>query len=212
MSDMRDKIAMLLRLAGNNPNVHEAQSALEKARALMMEHHLTERDLPGADTARAHAVKDLLDSRVGTSYPNWMGSLALTLAQAFRCEVVLHSSDRRIGLFVLGVPEDVEVVKQIYPWVRGAAINLGVAWATRTHESADSYYYGFAEGIADAFKAQEDAHQEWGLVLRRDPSVDALAKQEGVHYATTRVRGSQSSRDAGYKDGYAVGQRRTVTS
>ncbi|MCE5361558.1 MAG: DUF2786 domain-containing protein, partial [Acidithiobacillus sp.] len=45
--DIKDKIAKLLALAGNNPNQAEAISALAKARELMAEHGLSERDLGG---------------------------------------------------------------------------------------------------------------------------------------------------------------------
>lgn len=216
MADIREKISRLMKLAGNNPNVNEAQSALEKARALMMEHNLEERDLPGYEEERrkVEAITDLLDSRTGTNYPEWMGVLAVTIAEAFRCDVYMRtryvSTKGRTDIHVLGMPSDIEVVKQLYPWIRRAAINLGVQWATKTGGNVDDYYIGFANGLKKAFQTQEEAHQEWGLVLQRDPSVDVLAKKEGVAYTKTRARRVGAGYQDGYTDGYAVGQKRTV--
>lgn len=213
MSTMAEKVAALLRLAGNNPNVHEAQAALEKARALMMEHHLEERDLPGFSESRATAAEIDIDSRIG-NYPSWMGTLALTIAQAFRCDVYYAteadpSGRKRTHIRVIGMPEDVSVVAALFPWIRGAAINLGVRYVQANGGKAEDYYCGFAVGIQQAFDEQSAAHQEWGLVLVQDPSVQALAQQRGVHYThQSKPRGQGYA--VGHRDGYDVGRKRTV--
>lgn len=212
MSTMAEKVAALLRLAGNNPNVNEAQAALEKARALMMEHHLEERDLPGFQQHR-EAVEIDIDTRIG-EFPAWMGTLALTIAQAFRCDVYYASNvddhmRRRTHIRVIGLPEDVAVVAELFPWIRGAAINLGVRYVQANGGQAEDYYIGFAVGIKRAFDEQAAAHQEWGLVLVKDPSVEELARYRGVTYSSDKKQ-----RGFGYvvgeQDGYDVGRKRTV--
>lgn len=209
MTDIRKKIDRLLRLAGNNPNVHEAQAALEKARALMMEHHLEERDLGGGDDASVQAVDLIIDTRPG-EYPPWMGVLAVVLTQAFRCDVY-SAVGAKTTLHVIGLPDDAEVVRTTFQWVRRAAINLGVAWSRQAGGSVEHYYAGFSDGLRQAFADQEAQHQEWGLVLVKHPSVNALAKDQGVRYGNHRVRvGPGYAR--GHQDGYDVGQKRSVSS
>ena len=50
--DIKDRIAKLLALAGNNPSESEAQAALLKARELMAEHKLRPEEFDSKASAR----------------------------------------------------------------------------------------------------------------------------------------------------------------
>ena len=210
MSEMTEKIARLLRLAGNNPNVNEANAALLKARALMMEHHLTEADLPGQEPEAVRAVNIVIDTRHGT-YPGWMGTLSVALAKAFRCDVYLHPRGSMVDLHLIGLPDDVDALKALFPWVRQAAMNLGLVWVDKNGGDITSYYRGFALGLRTAFDEQTAAHKEqWALVLVKHPSVVQEAEKHGVQYSRTGGRVDGQSFMAGRRDGYEVGRQRSV--
>ena len=210
MSDIAEKIARLLRLAGNNPNVNEANAALLKARALMMEHHLTEADLPGHEAAEKKAVNVVLDTRQG-EYPRWLGTLSLALARAFRCDVYLQPRGSLVDLHLIGMPDDVGVLKTLFPWIRKAAMNLGLVWADQNGGEIHSYYIGFAQGLQVAFEEQSRAHQqEWALVLVKHPSVVDEAQKHHVQYSKRSGRVDARGFHAGHRDGYDVGRQRSV--
>ena len=210
MSEMTEKIARLLRLAGNNPNVNEANAALLKARALMMEHHLTEADLPGQEPEAVRAANVVIDTRHG-NYPGWLGTLSVALAKAFRCDVYLHPRGSLVDLHLIGLPDDVDALKALFPWVRQAAMNLGLVWVDKNGGDITSYYRGFALGLKVAFDEQTQAHKDqWALVLVKHPAVVQEAEKNGVRYGQTGGRVDATSFGAGRRDGYEVGRQRSV--
>ncbi|PSR26414.1 MAG: hypothetical protein C7B46_20010 [Sulfobacillus benefaciens] len=124
--EISDKIRKLLALSGNNPNAHEAQTAAEKARALMMEHHLELGDITG-DTAVNVVDKAL--SADATAIPLWMIHLGMNIADAFRCSTyteTLRRGQQIIGYAhrIVGLAEDVDAALAVMAYCRPAAYRL----------------------------------------------------------------------------------------
>ena len=78
--DYKDKIRKLLALA-KSPEPEEAKLALLKARKLMAEHKLTERDLDEHDTT---VIRQEIDETFSKKANSWMAPLSLEKTTAVR--------------------------------------------------------------------------------------------------------------------------------
>ena len=143
--DYKDKIRKLLALA-KSPEPEEAKLALLKARKLMAEHKLSERDLEERNSAKT---------------------------------TVWH-----VGF--IGLEGDIEICVKIFRYaVR--CIKSEQKKLRKQHRDyytpqeiakiCDSYGYGFARGVYEAFTRQNEENQEYGLVLKVPEEVkDELEK------------------------------------
>lgn len=212
MSDnIKDKIARLLRLAGNNPNPHEAEAALLKARELMMAYHISEAELGGPDDAVVH--KRRIDRRRG-EYPLWMNTMVAMLADTFRCEVFLVVPDATWSeVWAIGLESDLDALELVVPWILRAAANCALAYHTRHHEAVEDYYAGFQQGVYRALTTQAQEHRkDWALVLTKHPAVRDEAERMAIRYGQDQRRVKKATYHQGEADGYAVAQRRSVGS
>lgn len=212
MSDnIKDKIARLLRLAGNNPNPHEAEAALLKARELMMAYHIAESEI--GDEKNVVVLKRRIDRRRG-EYPLWMNTMVAMLADTFRCEVFLVVPDATWSeVWAIGLESDLDALELVVPWILRAAVNCALPYCTRYHANVEDYYAGFQQGIYRALTAQAQEHRkDWALVLAKHPAVRDEAEKMNVRYGQSQRRVKKATYHQGEADGYAVAQRRSVGS
>ncbi len=86
--DYKDKIRKLLALA-KSPEPEEAKLALLKARKLMAEHKLSERDLEERNTT---VIKRAIGEKFSKKANSWMDPLSIVIGEnyccsAFRCKI-----------------------------------------------------------------------------------------------------------------------------
>lgn len=79
--DYKDKIRKLLALA-KSPEPEEAKLALLKARKLMAEHKLTERDLKEHDTT---VIQQEIDETFSKKANSWMAPLSAVIGENYCC-------------------------------------------------------------------------------------------------------------------------------
>ncbi len=79
--DYKDKIRKLLALA-KSPEPEEAKLALLKARKLMAEHKLTERDLKEHDTT---VIQQEIDETFSKKANSWMAPLSTVIGENYCC-------------------------------------------------------------------------------------------------------------------------------
>lgn len=79
--DYKDKIRKLLALA-KSPEPEEAKLALLKARKLMAEHKLTERDLEEHDTT---VIQQEIDETFSKKANSWMSPLSTVIGENYCC-------------------------------------------------------------------------------------------------------------------------------
>ena len=79
--DYKDKIRKLLALA-KSPEPEEAKLALLKARKLMAEHKLTERDLDEHDTT---VIQQEIDETFSKKANSWMAPLSSIIGENYCC-------------------------------------------------------------------------------------------------------------------------------
>lgn len=111
MERMKDKIAKLLRLS-DSPNQHEAQRALAKAQELALKNGLS---LEAIEEQKATPVQDPF-TPPRNRVPAYERIISTVLAANFRVMVLKHGKGYRETLEVVGLPNDVEIFKQVFAY------------------------------------------------------------------------------------------------
>lgn len=113
--DYKDKIRKLLALA-KSPEPEEAKLALLKARKLMAEHKLTERDLEEHDTT---VIQQEIDETFSKKANSWMSPLSTVIGEnyccaAYRCKRGAKTTVWRVGF--IGLKDDFEICTKIFKY------------------------------------------------------------------------------------------------
>lgn len=183
--DYKDKIRKLLALA-KSPEPEEAKLALLKARKLMAEHKLTERDLEERNTT---VIKRAIGETFSKKANSWMDPLSVIIGEnyccsAFRCKISAKTTVWHVGF--IGLEGDFEICVKIFRYavrcVKSEQKKLrnqhrDYYTPQEIAKICDSYGYGFARGVYEAFTRQNEENQEYGLVLKVPKEVkDELEK------------------------------------
>lgn len=153
--DYKDKIRKLLALA-KSPEPEEAKFALLKARKLMAEHKLSERDLEERNTT---VIKRAIRETFSKKANSWMDPLSIVIGEnyccsAFRCKISAKTTVWHVGF--IGLEGDIEICVKIFRYaVR--CIKSEQKKLRKQHRDyytpqeiakiCDSYGYGFARGV-----------------------------------------------------------------
>ena len=113
--DYKDKIRKLLALA-KSPEPEEAKLALLKARKLMAEHKLTERDLEEHDTT---VIQQEIDETFSKKANSWMSPLSTVIGEnyccaAYRCKRGAKTTVWRVEF--IGLKDDFEICTKIFKY------------------------------------------------------------------------------------------------
>ena len=209
--DYREKIRKLLALA-ESPNEHEAKAALLKARQLMAEHKLTERDCKDAEEQE---VKDIRTDITCSKRRNpWIVHLSAVIGENYCCK---GYRNRRYGeqtnyIGFIGLEDDVEVCVSIFKYAVDCVLSEikrikkenSCYYSSYVKKICDSYGYGFVSGVSEAFrKQQEENEQGWGLVLVMPQEVIEASQHLGHKEFKSRAQEdiSESAYAKGFYDG-----------
>ena len=114
MADVKEKIAMLLNLASNNPSEGEARAALLKARELMAKHKLRPEECQ--KTEKTKVIRELLDVTCTAMTNPWAVSLSAVIAEHYCCCAYRNHKKgcqtQAIGM--VGLEGDFEIAKRIF--------------------------------------------------------------------------------------------------
>lgn len=213
MTDYKEKIKKLLSLA-QSQNEHEARAALLKARELMAEYKLCEADL---EDVGKQEVKDVAVNFTCTKRSNpWMINLSGIIAQYYCCKGYgqHHYGGQKQYIGFIGFENDVEICVAIFKYAVDCILShnkkikkdyreYGYS-AEEIKRLCDSYGYGFAYGVKEAFeKQQEEKQQEWGLALVTPKEVqEASADWKAEKFQSKATQDIQSSAfQKGFFDG-----------
>lgn len=209
--DYREKIRKLLALA-ESPNEHEAKAALLKARQLMAEHKLTERECKDAEKQE---VKDIRTDITCSKRRNpWIVHLSAVIGENYCCK---GYRNRRYGeqtnyIGFIGLEDDVEVCVSIFKYAVDCVLSEikrikkenSCYYSSYVKKICDSYGYGFVSGVSEAFrKQQEENEQRWGLVLVMPQEVIEASQHLGHKEFKSRAEEdiSESAYTKGFYDG-----------
>lgn len=210
--DYKDKIRKLLALA-ESPNEHEAKAALLKARQLMAEHKLTEAELKDVEKQK---VKDIRTDITCSKRRNpWVIPLSATIGENYCCK---GYRNRRYGeqtnyIGFIGLEDDVEICVAIFKYAVDCVLSEikrikkenSCYYSSYVKKLCDSYGYGFAVGVAEAFqKQQEENEQGWGLVLVMPQEVIEASQHLG--HEEFKSRAQEDISGEAYARGYYTGK------
>jgi len=199
------KIRKLLKKAdlNSNPFAAEAYAAAAKARELLAQYGLTEADL---ETEEEEAIIVRLDlGPLGRE--RWVAILLHVVAKALRAQAYYDTGTQTLKLIAL--PTDARVALEVFYFALGSAWELWARYYTQNPDARgarqEDYMRGFAQGLFEAFQAQEREHQEWGLVLRTPAKVVEVARSLNLvsRGATVRIKDVDA-----YNQGVADGRER----
>lgn len=188
--DVIRKIQRLLQLAQSS-NQHEAELALAKAQALMLEHELSEDEVSGSSDDRPSWV--FVDAFVGNRRSPESYFVEAIVQEFFFCEIVhvrqfyWHARDNKSIVQIFGDERHAIVARYVFVFLMRTFKNL---WAERkrrdalNNSSRRSYYYGLHEALAVKLRerqaeAMSDKTETAGstmIRLKNDVSA-ALAEQ-----------------------------------
>lgn len=211
MSDLKLRIKKLLAMA-QSTSENEARTALLKARELMAQNKLTYSDL---DEVRSSKVITVTTDHVATKMKDfWKCALADAIAEKYCCKAVMirkHGTKSYTVQFI-GFEEDLEICQTVYEYALGYVqgqirlMSRGLRdYGFSTEEirkTCNGFGEGFSAGVYAAFKEQDKANQQYGLVLVTPQEV-----QKAVG-ATTKISAS-AGRNMSYdkwNDGYTRGK------
>ena len=210
--DIRDKIAKLLALA-DSPSEAEARATLLKARELMAKHKLRPEEIKKAENVKV--IKETIGvSCTGMTDP-WMANLAAVIAGHYCCcsyrQTFKGKKTKHIGL--VGLEDDFAICKTVVLYAIDciqsakkeiAAENKGPQ-KSDIRKMCNAYGWGFVYGLQQAFKEQDQEHQEWGLVLvvpqRVTDVMNRMGKPSSFGHADFSSDWQKHYGSRGYDDG-----------
>jgi hypothetical protein len=215
--DIRKTIQNLLDLAGGTHSRDEAEAAMLKAQELMLKYRVSEDDLKPEDVkiTTQQVMVDIGFKKV----PFWVWQLAMVIADNFRCFTWKSSKwfDSNPDAWTsgayffqpvfMGTEDDVKIAVATFKFAVRAAKSLyrqfrdanGVNYAG----DRNAYYRGFVDGLRAKYR---DQVQSKALIIVKPDQVverhNEIAKgfRKGTA-SNANVWGSDSAREAGYRDG-----------
>lgn len=163
------KIQGLLKLAQDNPDDEEGQTALLMAQRLLLKYNLSMETVQDRSNKDKDVIKESMTEKV-SRMPWWKMKLHAILATNFRCKSIRTRNfvSRKTYLRFVGYEADVKFAAEIYEATlmyldyrlkRIREQHMGV-------EYKNSYLLGFLSGIEERFKKQVESLNEFSLVLQ----------------------------------------------
>jgi len=186
--DVIRKIQRLLSLAQSS-NQHEAELALAKAQALMLEHELSEDEVSGSDDDRPSWV--FVEAFVGSRRSPESYFVESIVQEFFFCEVVhvrqfyWHASDNKTVIQIFGDERHAVVARYVFVFLMRTFKDLWLKRKQRdslNNSSRRSYYYGLHAALAATLREQQtetvSSSGDDGTMLRlKNDVAEALGKE-----------------------------------
>lgn len=198
--NIRDKIAGLLALS-ESPNENEAKAALLKARELMAKYKLRPDECVKAENVKV--IREHVGVTCTVMTNPWAVELSALIAEHYCCRAYRtkgHGKKRNIIGFV-GLEDDFEVCKRIFLYAYDcvmSALKLEIErypWDEPGdyRRRCNAYGWGFCAGLKEAYAAQEEEHQEWGLVMVVPKAVDDSMADMGKRSTFGKVEAGEDA-------------------
>lgn len=163
------KIQGLLKLAQDNPDDEEGQTALLMAQRLLLKYNLSMETVQDRSNKDKDVIKESMTEKV-SRMPWWKMKLHAILATNFRCKSIRTRNfvSRKTYLRFVGYEADVKFAAEIYEATlmyldyrlkRIREQHMGV-------EYKNSYLLGFLSGIEERFKKQVESLNDQDQTLR----------------------------------------------
>lgn len=187
------KIQNLMKLAQDNPNDEEGQTALMLAQKMLLKHNLSMQDIDRKNNRQTDANIVETESEYLMRMPWWKSGLHAILAKNFRCKSIRrrYHNLKETTMIFFGYKDDVRIATEVYEATlmyleyrlgRIRQEHLGVAYR-------NSYLQGFLSGIDERFKQQKRELQKFELVLQVPAEVERVFEEMKLgSYSTTNPK------------------------
>ena len=138
-SKIIDRVRKLLRLAESS-NVNEAAVAAAQAQKLIERHRIEQASLVESDEHEIAMHDDALDE--GARVKQWKVELAMIVAEANGCRVVVLQDGRYSTINLVGGGEDIDIVRALYAWLVTEVQRLARASKLRGRDNLDNFRMG----------------------------------------------------------------------
>lgn len=150
MTKILDRVRKLLALAMSD-NVHEAAAAAAQAQNLITRHRIDRASLTEDNEASVRLHDDPLDE--GSRVAQWRLELAMVVAEANGCRVVVLKDGRYSEIKLVGHEDDIGPVRALYAWLVGEVQRLARSSKRRGRDSLDTFRMGAILTIEHRLKA-----------------------------------------------------------
>jgi len=189
--------------------IAEADTALLKAQALMVEHGLTMADIEGQEINQPVLQEKIYNSVA----PIWHGKLADILATNFRCkgfwQYLRDNGKLKKIMMFLGYEEDVKICVEAYRYAI-FYINHNIRIQKKknprlTTGYINTYIDGFIFGLYTKFEEQVKK-EEWGLILVTPPAVQSEFNALNVKMHSQKDTRFSNKNPSAFHKGYCDGK------
>lgn len=214
-----DTIRDLLELAKRSNNIHEAQSAMEKAQVIALKEGVDLNSINMEEEQKRSVVNWVVPQKTKTC-PTWRMMLAMTIADNFRVKAVRVVGSGESFIKIIGLESDVDVFKVMFDY---AETCLDIFFKRYLKEEKklreiarrdsllmrNSYVEGFIEGIQEGLKRNVECYSlslclpvevtnELATMNIKSKKVTVLSKDSRDR--KTLMRGYQDGKEAGSRD------------
>lgn len=151
---------------GESPNEHEAMQAIMTAQRLALKHGLDLESIKTSDEPRKVVREELDKQKRGHIYPRYKRVIATILGQNFRVQPLYNTIRKLTQYWVIGLPDDVAIYRQVYGYTIAAyelllplaiedhyrEYRLDYRDAATTKALQNDYLDGFCTGLNDRFR------------------------------------------------------------
>ncbi|MHB9953673.1 DUF7168 domain-containing protein [Ligilactobacillus murinus] len=197
------KIQDLMKLAQDNPDDEEGQTALLLAQKLLLKHNLSLEDIRSSTSQDDPEISEM-GTKSLTRMPWWQVELHIVLAKNFRCKSIRRRRHQKTTLIFFGYEADVKMALRVYEATlmyleyrleRIRKERLGVAYK-------NSYLRGFIWGIDERFEKQKEELQKFELMLQVPVEVEQAFEERisgTFTYSVPTVELDEEAYRAGYE-------------
>ena len=199
------RVAKLLALAGS-ANQNEAEAAMAKAQAIMLQHNLS------VTSGRRYDFRQLgVPKQRIFEHSRW---LAVILTEHFFVEAIWvpayepRTANRGTVLELCGTPENLAIAEYVHGFLQDTGERL---WSEhrrvhdiKGHGGRRRFLTGVMRGFLDRLESAREVHAAKGLVWVGDADLDGYLRQR--HPRTTRRRRRGGQRDEHFQAGRAAGE------
>ena len=173
-SKILDRIRKLLALAKSS-NVNEAAVAAAQAQKLIAKHRIDQaRELVDAPEPGDVALDDdPLDE--GSRVAQWRLELAMVVAEANGCRVVVLKDGRYSTIKLVGGGEDISIVRALYEWLTKEVQRLTRASGLRGRDKLDTFRMGAITTIEQRLRDANEEARKIGLKDAKKESKKCVA-------------------------------------
>lgn len=213
-----ETIKDLLELAKRSDNIHEAQSAMEKAQRIALKEGVDLNSINMEEEEKRNVISWIIPQKTKT-VPSWRGMLATVIADNFRVKAIKVIGGGISAIKIVGLESDIEVFKVMFDYAETCIEVFFKRYLAEKkkdrglsrHDSLvmrNSYVMGFIEGISKGLRKNVEVYA-LALCLPEEVTreLDTMNLRKGRAVSLSRDMSDIETYGRGYQDGESAGSR-----